>query len=131
MTMSRSFPNILVADDEPGFRALLRFALEPYGFNICLAANGREAIDLFRRRRFDLAILDVHMPLVRGGDVAKQMLRFRPDQAIIMLTGAPDLAEKEELISRGVASYLVKPVDIYELAEIASRLVKREMAVCA
>jgi AmiR/NasT family two-component response regulator len=100
---------ILVAEDESLIRLDLRDIIERAGFEICAEAkDGEEAVDLARRERPDLAILDVKMPRLDGIEAARRILDERPIP-IVMLTAY----SQEELVSRaveaGVFGYLVKP----------------------
>jgi two-component system, response regulator PdtaR len=100
---------ILLAEDETLIRLDLRDIIERAGFEICAEAkDGEEAVDLARRERPDLAILDVRMPRLDGIEAARRILDERPIP-IVMLTAY----SQEELVSRaveaGVFGYLVKP----------------------
>ncbi len=100
---------ILVAEDETIIRLDLRALLERAGFEVCAEArDGEEAVELARRERPDLALLDVKMPKLDGIDAARRILDERPIP-IVMVTAYGE----QELVSRaveaGVFGYLVKP----------------------
>jgi AmiR/NasT family two-component response regulator len=100
---------ILVAEDETIIRMDLREILERAGFEVCAEArDGEEAVELARRERPDLAVLDVRMPALDGIEAARRILAERPIP-ILMLTAYG----QDELVSRaieaGVFGYLVKP----------------------
>ncbi|MDT8305358.1 MAG: response regulator, partial [Anaerolineae bacterium] len=86
---------ILVADDEALIRMGLRAMLEEMGHHATLAADGREALRLARHRRFDLAILDIKMPLTDGLQAAQALSRSSP-LPVIFLTAysESDLVEQ-------------------------------------
>ena len=106
---------ILVADDESIIRLGLRTMLTALGHDVLLAANGRDALQLVRTGRPDLALLDLQMPLTDGIEAAKVIARTRP-MPIIILTAfsQEDLIEKAAQLP--IQSYLVKPVSERDLA---------------
>src|ERR1051326_8376617 len=100
---------ILIAEDETIIRLDLRELLERAGYEVCAEArDGKEAVELARAERPDLAVLDVKMPQLDGIEAARRILDERPIP-IVMLTAYG----QEELVSRaveaGVFGYLVKP----------------------
>src|SRR6266851_6700293 len=100
---------ILIAEDETIIRLDLRELLEQAGFEVCAEAHdGLEAVELARKEKPDLAVLDVKMPRLDGIEAARQILDERPIP-IVMLTAYG----QDELVSRaveaGVFGYLVKP----------------------
>lgn len=106
---------ILVADDESIIRLGLRTMLTALGHAVLLAANGRDALELVRNARPDLALLDIQMPLTDGLETAKVIARQRP-MPIIMLTAysQDDLLQRAALLP--IQGYLVKPVNERDLA---------------
>ena len=89
---------ILVADDESIIRMGLRTMLTSLGHEVLLAANGRDALEIVRNARPDLALLDLQMPLTDGLEAAKVIARQRP-MPIIILTAF----SQEDLLQRAAA----------------------------
>jgi CheY-like chemotaxis protein len=83
---------ILVVDDEEMIRSLVKVVLTSAGHSILTAANGLEAIALFRsfRSRIDLVITDLKMPVVDGYEVVRTILKDQPGTRIICMTGYSD-----------------------------------------
>ncbi len=106
---------ILVADDESIIRLGLRTMLTALGHEVLLAANGRDALELVRNARPDLALLDLQMPLTDGLEAARAIARKTP-MPIIVLTAysRADLLEKAAQLP--IQGYLVKPVSERDLA---------------
>lgn len=106
---------IVVADDESIIRMGLRTMLLALGHEALLAANGRDALQIVRTARPDLALLDLQMPLTDGLETAKVIARTRP-MPIIILTAY----SQEDLLQRAselpIQGYLVKPVNERDLA---------------
>lgn len=114
--MSRT---ILIADDEPNIRHLVAFTLRRRGYTVLEAADGALALELIRRQRPDLAVLDVMMPSLTGIAILQQLARD-PDTAavpIILLSAKGQSSEIEAGLASGARLYLVKPFSPRELAE--------------
>ena len=79
---------ILIIDDEEPIRALLRFALEAAGYEVTEAANGRQGLDLYRRRPTDLIIADMLMPELNGLDLLLDLTREFLHAKVIAISGA-------------------------------------------
>lgn len=88
---------VLVIDDEQGIRSLLDTFLSRKGYDVLLADGGRKGLELFRRERPDVIVLDLNMPEMDGVAVLHQVRSFKPDQPVIILTGAGS-PEKEQRV---------------------------------
>ena len=100
---------ILIAEDEPSFRNVLAAYLRDKGFRVLSAKDGREAMDCLRRERVDLAVLDLMMPHLGGGDVIATV-RADPTLAnlpLVVLT-ATRLTPVEEALQPLVQAWLLK-----------------------
>lgn len=108
---------ILVADDDPDTRELLRELLLPMGFIVAEAADGIEAVAQTRRFEPDLIIMDRRMPILNGLDASKR-IRAQPAYQrtkIIMLTASAFDEQRQEALAAGVDDYLRKPLQEDEL----------------
>ena len=109
----RSTSTILVVDDEESIRDLVRAKLTREGRQVLLAARGQEAVEVFRRHRPDITILDLdlHMPGMNGIEVLKQ-IRAVDSQAVVMIFTGADTAvsakEDREARELGVTEFLQK-----------------------
>jgi two-component system KDP operon response regulator KdpE len=106
--------NILVVDDEPQIRRVLRSTLSSQGYVITDAKSGEEALESFRKERPDLVLLDVNMPGM-GGIEACREIRLISDAPIIMLTVRNAERDKVSALDAGADDYVVKPFGIEEL----------------
>lgn len=106
---------ILVADDEAIIRMGLRTMLATLGHEALLAPNGREALNLIRTARPDLALLDIQMPLTDGLEAARVIGRKHP-MPVIMLTAFSQAELLEKAAALPIQGYLVKPVSERDLA---------------
>jgi len=112
----RSLPDsrILVVDDEPRLRCVLRSMLSALGFVVADAENGETAIERVREEKFDLILLDVNMPGLDGLETCRA-IRERSDVSIIMLTVRGRSQDKIEALDAGADGYVTKPFDVNEL----------------
>ena len=122
--------HLLLVDDDPGLRALLRATLEIVDIDMTEAASAPEAEESLRTLRADAIVLDVGMPIVDGLTFCRK-LKHDPetrDIPIVLLTGA-DEATTEAAEAAGADAYLRKPFSPLELLAIVERLVGRLQGV--
>jgi AmiR/NasT family two-component response regulator len=113
--MSESL-RVLIADDEALHNLALSSQLETLGHQVvATATSGREAVELAREMRPDLAFLDIRMPTMTGPEAAHEIADDRPIPMII-LSAYSDARTVEEAIKAPIFHYLVKPVDPDDLA---------------
>jgi two-component system, OmpR family, KDP operon response regulator KdpE len=105
---------ILVVDDEPQLRRVLRSTLSALGFVVADAETGEAAFDRVREEKFDLILLDVNMPGLSGLETCRA-LRARSDVSILMLTVRDRAEDKIEALDAGADGYVTKPFDVNEL----------------
>ena len=118
---------ILVADDDPDLRDILRSVLEPSGFSVIEAENGEAALRAIHANPPSLVILDYMMPVLTGPQVCEQLrqdvvLRHLP---IIMLTGKSEVHDKVAGLNAGADDYLVKPFEPRELLARVQMVLRR------
>lgn len=110
---------ILVVDDDPNLRVLLRQMLVLRGFEVVDAEDGEDALNVVKEAKPDAVVLDVMMPIMDGITVCKR-LRSQPETAqlpIIMLSGKASQEAVEEGLQAGANKYLCKPISMAELIE--------------
>jgi two-component system KDP operon response regulator KdpE len=107
-------PSILVVDDEPAIRRVLRSTLSRGGYVITEAQSGEEAIESVRKQRPDLILLDVNLPGMSGVEACREIRRFG-DVPIIMLTVRGAERDKVLALDAGADDYVVKPFGMEEL----------------
>jgi len=106
--------NILVVDDEPQIRRVMRATLSAQGYVISEVKTGEEALESVRRQRPDLVLLDVNMPGMGGIEACREIRRMS-DAPIIMLTVRNAERDKVSALDAGADDYVVKPFSIEEL----------------
>src|SRR5438876_2852727 len=105
---------ILVVDDDPQIRRVLRTALVAQGYEAADARNGEEALERLQEEKPDLVILDVNMPRMNGLETCRA-IRTTSDVAIIMLTVRDAESDKIEALDAGADDYVTKPFSSPEL----------------
>ncbi len=115
MLSVRFFPRneILIVDDDELQRDLMRNALEDLGLVIHEAADGAEALDIFRKRNPTLVVMDINMPVMDGLTACREMNRIPGSEAaaIIMVTGMDDIADVRKAYDLGAREFITKPLD--------------------
>ncbi|MGH2862952.1 MAG: response regulator [Solirubrobacteraceae bacterium] len=115
---------ILVAEDDPKLAEVLRRYLEREGYGVALVADGRRAIDQARRRRPDLIILDLMLPVVDGWDVCR-VLKGESDVPILMLTARSTQDDIVLGLDLGADDYVTKPFGPRELMARVRKVLRR------
>jgi two-component system, OmpR family, response regulator len=115
---------ILVVDDDPHIREVVRHFLGTAGFDVVEASDGREALGLLERTQADLAVLDVMMPRMDGWQLCQELKRLR-DVPVLMLTAKGETSQKLKGFELGADDYLVKPFEPAELVARVKALLKR------
>lgn len=114
--------NILICDDEGDIVAALRLYLEPEGYGIYEASNGREALELVKNQEIHLVLLDVMMPEMDGIETLSA-LRREHTMPVILLTAKSESSDKVLGLNVGADDYVTKPFDPTEvIARVRSQL---------
>jgi len=108
MTLS----TVLVVDDEESIRDLIRSKLTQEGRHVLLAARGQEAIEVFRRHRPHITILDLHMPEMNGIEVLRQIRAVDPQAVVMIFTGAETEALARQARELGVTEFIQKGLSL-------------------
>lgn len=110
---------VLVIDDEPDIRKVIRLTLEKAGYYVVEAGDGEHAIRVInegeRPMVIDVIITDIRMPKINGLEAIDYFQTEYASVPLIVLTGFPDLGMATRLLNRGLIDYLVKPVESEKL----------------
>ena len=121
--MAPSFPTVLCVDDEPGGLRLRQIVLEGAGFRVLTASNDQEALALFAAERVDAAVVDLSMPGLGGGGLARQMRALKPAARLVLLSGYLDAPAAD---MEAVDAFLSKDQPPRELIALLRRLLEPE-----
>jgi two-component system OmpR family response regulator len=117
-------PLILIVDDDPHIREVVRFALENAGYVTAQAADGREAVEQFLAVRPDLVVLDILMPEMDGTEVCRQ-IRLQSVTPIIFLTSRDEEVDRIVGLELGGDDYVTKPFSPRELVARVKAVLRR------
>lgn len=109
---------ILLIDDDPVVRSLISGILRKRGYEVFLAKNGDEGLNIVKESQPDLVITDYQMPGISGMEVLNQINAFNPKLPVVMLTAHGDASLTIKSIQTGAFDYLEKPINPKELLQI-------------
>ena len=122
--MSEEKTRVLVVDDTPSIRALLRQTLPLHGFEIVAEANDADqGIELARTEQPDVIVLDCQMPEVTGLDAIKPLKAEAPNARILMYSSNDEHYAKQEALENGADAYFDKLAPISQMAAEINRMV--------
>ncbi|WGV60492.1 response regulator transcription factor [Brevibacillus brevis] len=119
---------ILIADDDPHVRELLRFYLAKEGYHVLACVDGEEASQMLEQESVQLAIVDVMMPGKNGWELCREIREFY-DLPVILLTAKGEVRDKEKGFLAGTDDYLTKPFEPTELLYRIKALLRRYQMV--
>ena len=124
---------VLVVDDEPDIRRVVRMMLEKAGYDVLEAEDGQAAINVINtgenRLMLDAVVCDMRMPKINGVEAMAYFRDNFPHVPVVVLTGFPDTDMAVSCMREGVVDYLVKPVEGEQLRSAVSRaMAHREIA---
>lgn len=124
---------ILLVDDEPLLRSAARRTIKGMGFDALVAANGAEAVAVFRRQHDSIAlvVLDVAMPIMGGRDCFWRLREIDPDIPVLVASGYAKHGDVDELLSAGATGYLSKPYDRDQMVTAIHRCLALSLTMTA
>ncbi len=114
---------VLVVDDEESVRTTAEQLLRKLGFDVVLAADGREGVDIYETapERFRLVLMDLTMPRLDGRKAFAEMKRLRPDLRVVLMSGFNEEETVTQFTGKGLAGFIQKPFSFETLAETLQR----------
>lgn len=119
---------ILVVDDENGVRQSFNMVLKD-GYDVLLAANGKEAIDIFTKNAVDLILLDIRLPDIDGLDLLGKLKEIDPNTEIIMVTAIKEIQTAVKAIKLGAYEYVIKPFVVDDVLTLISRALEKSRLI--
>jgi len=117
----RATLRVLIADDERTLRESCANVLKLAGYNVSTCARGQEALEILKRARFDVVLLDLYMAQVSGLELLRVCLEANRDTIVIVMTGTPSVASSIEALRAGAWDYLPKPFSATHLEILLGR----------
>ncbi len=121
--------DILVAEDEDILRRNLTFILNSYGYAAQSKRTSFEAIEILKRRKFDLVITDLIMPDKGGGELIKYVSENCPEIPIIVITAYPSTDSAIDAVKKGVVDYFTKPFKTEDMLDAVKKALERKKEI--
>jgi DNA-binding NtrC family response regulator len=112
---------ILIVDDDRALRDGCASVLRADGFDVVVLGSGGEALEIIKRSRFDIMLVDVCMTPVSGLDVLREVMATAPATLVVLMTGNPNLSSSLEALQNGAWDYLAKPYSGTQLQLLIGR----------
>ena len=118
---------ILVAEDDMMQQETIVDVFMIYGHTVITASNGAQAWQLYQQNLYDLAVVDMEMPVMNGLDLIKTIRQADADFPIIAITAYSHLYRPVDVLSLNVEAFLKKPLNISDLGQIVERIMTRRV----
>lgn len=122
--MKESKKQILVVDDEEQIVKVIELYLQKEGYQVHIAKDGQQALEIFNREEIDFVILDLMLPKISGEEVCKK-IRIKSQVPILMLTAKDEEWDRVNGLNIGADDYLVKPFSVKELVARVKAILRR------
>jgi two-component system response regulator PilR (NtrC family) len=119
--MTENTPHLLVVDDELSMREVLEYMLTKEGYQVTCAENGRNAIALLEKERFDLLLCDIKLGDISGLDVLRASKKTNQDTVVILISAYASTETAVEAMNEGAYDYVPKPFDKDELLQTIAK----------
>jgi DNA-binding NtrC family response regulator len=114
--------SVLIVDDDIGVRNMLSSVLYDEGYLIEGVENGKEAIKACEESIFDVALIDIELPDMKGTELLSRLKKLQPKMIRIIITGHPSIESAMKAVNERADGYLLKPFEVTELLEMIARL---------
>jgi CheY-like chemotaxis protein/CBS domain-containing protein len=115
---------LLVVDDDPSVAGLLGEALREWGYEVLVARNGREGLDIVGGRRVDGILLDMHMPIMDGRTMLDELRWLGHQMPVLMMSGGSDERALRQLLQEGAQGFFLKPFHLASLNQTCRQVFK-------
>jgi DNA-binding NtrC family response regulator len=113
----------LIIDDDPAVRSMLSSILEDEGYSVEAVDNGKEAIRTCEKLPFDVALVDINLPDVKGTELLHKLKQLQPKMVKIIITGYPSIENAVTALNEKSDGFISKPFDPQELLEMIKKLI--------
>jgi DNA-binding NtrC family response regulator len=117
---------ILIVDDEKDFCTVLSDSLSQDRYRVFTALNGKMALQLAKKEKPDLMLLDIKMPGMDGVEVLRKVKKMKKEIAVIMFTAYGTLETAREAMKLGAYDYVTKPVDLFLLKSLVKEVLGKD-----
>jgi len=114
--------SILIVDDDTDIRKMLSTILGEEGYSVETAENGKQAIKTCEKLPFDVALIDIDLPDMKGTELLQKLKQIQPKMVKIIITGHPSIENAMKAVNEKADGYLLKPFNVAELLEMIKKL---------
>jgi DNA-binding NtrC family response regulator len=118
--------SILIVDDDAGVRTMLLKVLNDEGYLVEAVENGKKAIKACEESSFDVALIDIELPDMKGTELLSRLKKIRPKMIKIIITGHPSLESAMKAVNERADGYVLKPFEVTELLQKIRRLLEEK-----
>jgi DNA-binding NtrC family response regulator len=117
---------ILIVDDDENIRKVLTTILEEEGYKVESVDTGQKAIEITKKKIYNLALIDVRLPDMEGIELLTKVRDTTPKMRKVIITGYPTLQNAIAAVNRGADAYIVKPFDMDKVLETIREQLKKQ-----
>ena len=114
--------NVLIVDDDEEVRNALSSILEGEGYLFEVVESGENAISICEKTPFDVVLLDIDLPDIKGTELLRMLQKIQPRMIKIIITGHPSIENAAESVNQKADGYVLKPFNVVVLLEMIKRL---------
>lgn len=118
--------DVLIVEDKSRFGEMLRSNLEDAGIFARLVKRGREAIQVFKKEKVKIALIDLKLPDIDGVDLLRELKKFETDTKFIIMTAFGTIEKAVEAMKLGAYDFLTKPFDVDQLITVVNRIIDEQ-----
>jgi len=118
--------DILVVEDKDSFGKMLKASLEDAGISVTLAKDGRQALRLFKKEKFEIGIIDLRLPDIDGIDLLRELKKSDTDTKFLIMTAFGTIERAVEAMKIGAYDFLTKPFDVEQLIALIQRILEEQ-----
>lgn len=119
--------NILIVDDDSGIRRMLSTVLNDGGYSVETVENGKQAIKACEKSPFDVALIDLELPDIKGIELLNRLKKIQPNMIKVIITGHPTLESAMKAVNERADGYVLKPFEVTELLEKITELLNEKL----
>jgi len=124
--ITKTQPCILVVEDEPLVARLLNTVLEEWGYDVLMAQNGREGLDMVANHAVDGILLDMHMPVMDGRTMLDELRWLGYHMPVLVMSGGLDLTALRQLLNEGAQGFFLKPFNLRSLKQSCQQIFEKK-----
>ena len=114
--------SILIVDDDTGIRTMLSAVLNDEGYLVEAVENGKKAVKACEESSFDVALIDVELPDMKGTELLNMLKKMQPKMIRLIITGHPSIESAMKAVNEGADGYVLKPFEVTEMLGMIARL---------